>query len=135
MVLLACLASAGCGKTRETLNYTVGQKGGKALQSLKGTTIVFEGIGVDGPDNERKATGIFLVSGPGTVTANGQVTVDDVTLSATYADGVATVRVDSYSFKIVANGTRLEFPNQRFDLGSGTRTLLVDQNGAARVKE
>ena len=70
---------------------------------------------------------------PGTAIAPAVAKFDEVTISPSYAKGVATIRVNYCNFKIVDNGAKLEFDKDKFPLGDG-KTIVVASNSTARVQ-
>jgi hypothetical protein len=140
-VLLVALALAGCGgKPAATIDWSVGQRDGKATLTLNpgksgATTLIFESLTVAWPTDQVKGSGTFQVADqePGAATGQGQSKFDEVTISPSYAKGVATIRVNYCTFKIVDNGAKLEFANDKFSARDG-KTIIVARDSTARVE-
>src|SRR5262245_48345974 len=137
-VFLLALALAGCGKPATTIDWSLGQQDGKVALTLNpgkpnATTLLFESMTVAWPADTVKASGTFQVADqePGTATAPVQVKLEEVTISPSYAKGVATIRVNYCTFKIVDKGTKLEFANDKFSASDG-KTIIVARDSTAR---
>ena len=139
-VFLMALALAGCGKSATTIDWSLGQQDGKVALTLNpgksnATTLLFESMTVTWPADTVKGRGTFQVADqePGTATAPVQAKLDEVTLSPSYARGVATIRVNYCTFKIVDKGAKLEFANDKFPANDG-KTIVVARDSTARLQ-
>ena len=118
----------GCGPPVQRMNYAMGQKGGCATLSLGGTTIIFEGIPVQGGDDERMMVGSLMVGGAGV----GEVTssIDTLELRYSYAKGQGRFSFGEYTFELADEGTRLVFGETTFAVGE--KTIRVARDGRTR---
>jgi hypothetical protein len=140
LVLLVVLSLAGCGKPATTIDWSLGQRDGKAALTLNpgksgATTLLFESISVTWPPDTVKGTGTIQIADaePGTAVAPAVAKFDEVTVSPSYAKGVATLRLNYCSFKIIENGSTLEFANEKFSARDG-KTIVVARDSTARVQ-
>jgi len=138
--LLFVALVAGCGKSASTIEWSLGQQDGRAALTLNpgkssATTLLFESMTVTWPTDQVKASGTFQVADqePGTAIAPVQAKLDEVTVSPSYAKGVATIRVNYCTFKIVDKGAKLEFANDKFPANDG-KTIVVARDSTARLQ-
>ena len=118
----------GCRPPVQRMAYAIGQKGGCAILDLGGTTIIFEGIPVQGGDVERKMVGSLMVGGSGV----GEVrsSIDGLELRYSYAKGQGRFSFGEYTFGLTDEGTRLVFGETTFPVGE--KTIRVATDGRTR---
>jgi len=140
-LLLVTLTVGGCGgKPSPTIEWTLGEKNGKAALTLNpgtpnATTLLFESMSVTWPPEYVRTTGTFQVQGEGTSSGPIQVKADEISLSQAYGNGITTIRVNYCAFKIIDNGAKLEFLNETFPLSGSAKTIVVARDSTARVQQ
>ena len=120
----------GCRPPVQRMEFAIGQKGGCATLLLGGaTTIIFEGIPVQGGDVEKKMVGSLMVGGSGV----GEVTssVDGLELRYSYAKGQGRFTFGEYTFLLTDEGERLVFGETTLFL-VGEKTIRVATDGRTR---
>lgn len=100
---------------------------GKATIDTTGVTLLFEGI----PMRSGSGGGGLPVSGPGSGGVGGYA--GWVGFSANYSQGVVTIKIRDYTFKLRNNGAKLAFGKQMFDLSKEKKIIAINPKRVARI--
>lgn len=101
---------------------------------MDGVNLVFEGVPLDHPPGGHlgAAKGSLTVAGKGTHTI--RVTVNGKTFENSFSGGVNTMTFEGYTLTLADHGTRLRIGTQEFDLSRGKKTIVIAEDGVARVQ-
>jgi len=124
--LVLVTGAAACDRAPSTIEYFVGRTGGHPTLSVGHHLLVFEGVEAPGPDVPLLGSGTVMVGGSGS--ANGQVSIDHLSITHSYDHGVQTLSVGGTSLKILENGT-LQLRNRTVPFHGKPQTLRIASDG------